>query len=143
MPNQLPNGKQNFESLAPFKNCQSGKMKTAENSIDSHISGFPAEIQQRLIAIRQLIKSIVPEATEKISYGIPTFHWKKNVVHFAGYQHHIGFYPGAEAIQFFQEKLTGWPTSKGAIQFPNDKPLPMDLIREITQHRRQVIEELR
>lgn len=117
-------------------------MKTSENSVDDHIAGFPIEIQQRLIAIRQLLQSIVPEATEKISYGIPTFHWKKNVVHFAGYTHHIGFYPGAEAILFFQEKLNDWPCSKGTIQFPHDKPLPMDLIKEITLFRRHVIEGL-
>lgn len=140
MPNQLPNRKQNFESLPFCQKSLSLKMKTSEKSVDCHIAGFPIEIQQRLMAIRQLIQSIVPEATEKISYGIPTFYWKKNVVHFAGYPHHIGFYPGAEAIHFFQEKLKDWPSSKGTIQFPHDKALPMDLIREITLFRRQAIE---
>ena len=105
------------------------------NSIDNHISTFPPETQQLLQKVRETIKAVVPEATETISYGIPTFQFHGNLVHFAGYAHHIGFYPGSGGVERFRDELAGYKTSKGTIQFPLDKPIPFDLIRRITEFR--------
>jgi len=105
------------------------------NSIDDHISAFPPETQHLLQQVRDTIKAVAPEATETISYGIPTFQFHGNLVHFAGYAHHIGFYPGASSIREFTKDLSGYKTSKGTIQFPLDKPIPFDLVRRITEFR--------
>jgi uncharacterized protein YdhG (YjbR/CyaY superfamily) len=107
----------------------------AFKTIDEHISQFPTDIQKKLQQIRELVHSLAPGATEAISYGIPTFKLNGNLVHFAGYPNHIGFYPGSEAIEVFKKELAGFKTSKGTIQFPLDQPLPMDLIKEITLFR--------
>jgi uncharacterized protein YdhG (YjbR/CyaY superfamily) len=104
-------------------------------TIDEHIAQFPIATQQKLQAIRELVRSLAPRATEAISYGIPTFKLNGNLVHFAGYAKHIGFYPGSEAIEVFEKELAGYKTSKGTIQFPLDLPLPLDLIKRITQFR--------
>jgi uncharacterized protein YdhG (YjbR/CyaY superfamily) len=93
--------------------------------------------QKKLQQIRELVKSLAPGATETIAYGIPTFRLNGNLVHFAGYAQHIGFYPGSEAIEVFNQDLTLYKTSKGTIQFPLDKPLPLELIRKITLYRVQ------
>ncbi len=105
------------------------------NSIDNHISTFPPETQHLLQQVRETIKAVAPEATETISYGIPTFKLHGNLVHFAGYAHHIGFYPGASSIRVFAAELSSYKTSKGTVQFPLDKPIPYDLIRKITVFR--------
>jgi len=105
------------------------------NSIENHISTFPPETQLLLQQVRETIKAVVPEAIEAISYGIPTFKFHGNLVHFAGYAHHIGFYPGASSIRVFADELSAYKTSKGTIQFPLDKPIPFDLIRRITEFR--------
>ncbi len=110
------------------------KMKTT-NTIDEHIAQFPITTQKKLQEIRELIRSLAPRATEAISYGIPTFKLSGNLVHFAGYANHIGFYPGSEAIEVFKKELAGFNTSKGTIQFPLDQPLPLELIRKITLFR--------
>jgi len=106
-------------------------MKTYKN-IDEYISNFPTSTQEILKKIRSTIQKVAPEATEKISYGIPTFWQGKNVVHFAAYEGHIGFYPGAQPIVEFADKLKEYDTSKGTVRFPLDKPIPYDLIEEIT-----------
>ena len=85
--------------------------------------------------MRELIKRTAPTATEGISYQIPTFKLGKNLVHFAGFNKHIGFYPGPQAIVHFAESLAGWSTAKGSIQFPHDRPLPTDLIAQIVAYR--------
>lgn len=104
--------------------------------IDQYISGFPEEVQDILSKVRLLIGEIAPEATESINYGIPTFKLKgKNLVHFAGYKKHIGFYPSPSGIEHFMDKLKDYKTSKGAVQFPLDKKIPYDLIKEITTYR--------
>jgi uncharacterized protein YdhG (YjbR/CyaY superfamily) len=105
------------------------------NSIDEHISQFPPETQHLLQQVRETIKAAAPEAVETISYGIPTFQFHGNLVHFAGYARHIGFYPGASGIREFNEELSAYKTSKGTIQFPLDNPMPFDLIRRITEFR--------
>jgi uncharacterized protein YdhG (YjbR/CyaY superfamily) len=105
------------------------------NTIDEYIAYFPVEIQTILILVRETIKSVAPTATEAISYGIPTFKLNGNLVHFAGYAHHIGFYPGGEGVEVFRDELTSYKTSRGTVQFPLDKPIPYDLIKKITRYR--------
>lgn len=95
------------------------------------------ETQDKLNAIYQAIKETAPDATEKMSYGMPTFFFNGNLVHFAAYKNHIGFYPAPSGILNFIEELKPYKSSKGAIQFPLDKPLPIDLIRKITAFRLQ------
>jgi len=107
-------------------------MKKAE-TIDEYIAQCPENTREILQKIRATIKEVAPTATEKIGYGIPTFVLNgKNLLHFAGYEHHIGFYPGSGPIEVFADKLGGYNTSKGTIQFPLDSPIPYDLIVQIT-----------
>lgn len=101
--------------------------------IDEYLADFDGDTRKKLDAIRRTIKEITPrETTEKISYGIPTFYFNGNLVHFAGYKTHIGFYPGAAPIAEFKKDLEGYKTAKGTVQFPLDRPIPFDLIRKIT-----------
>lgn len=107
-------------------------MKKVE-TIDEYIAQCPEKTQEILQKVRETIKAVAPLATEKIGYGIPTFVLNgKNLVHFAGYEHHIGFYPGSAPIDVFKDKLSGYNTSKGTVQFPLGLPIPYDLISEIT-----------
>lgn len=104
-------------------------------TIDEYIRIFPPEIQNILQKIRETIREIVPEAEEAIHYGIPTFRLHGNLVHFAAYRNHIGFYPGPSAIDAFRRELSTYKLSKGTIQFPIDEPLPFDLVKKIVQYR--------
>lgn len=104
-------------------------------SIDEYIAQFPADVQGKLIEFRRVIIEAAPDATEKISYEMPTFFLHKNLVRFAAFKNHIGFYPAPSGIEAFKDELTAYKTSKGAIQFPIDKPLPLDLIARITAFR--------
>ncbi len=108
-------------------------MNTDIKNIDEFIAKYPLDIQAKLQEIRQTIHEEAPKATEKISYGIPTFFLNGNLVHFSAYEHHVGFYPGAAPIAAFAEELKPYNTSKGTVQFPLDKPLPLDLIRKLTK----------
>lgn len=110
-------------------------MKTDYKDIDHYISTFPDDVQEILEGLRAFIRKNAPEAKEKISYQIPTFDFYGNLVHFAAYKNHIGFYPGAKAIRVFQEELKGFKTSKGTVQFPIEKPLPLGLIGKIVKFR--------
>lgn len=102
--------------------------------IDEYLANFSGDTRQKLDTVRRIVKEVAPDATEKISYGIPTFSLNgKNLVHFAGYDSHIGFYPGSVPIKEFEKDLTGYKTSKGTVQFPLDKPLPEELITKITK----------
>lgn len=104
-------------------------------SVDQYISQFPLEVQLILQKIRRLIKKLAPTSQETISYGIPTYKLKGNLVHFAGFGHHVGFYPGPEAILAHLPQLKNYKTSKGAIQFPLDQEIPYDLISKIVTFR--------
>ena len=104
-------------------------------TIDEYIKTCPAEIQGELQRLREVIKEAAPEAGEKISWQMPTFTLHGNLVHFAAHKNHIGFYPGADGIEAFKEELAGYKTSKGAVQFPNGKPLPYDIITRIVKYR--------
>jgi uncharacterized protein YdhG (YjbR/CyaY superfamily) len=106
------------------------------SSIDEYIAEFPAETQKVLEAMRALIKEEAPDATETISYAIPTFDLNgKHLVHFAGYAHHVGFYPIPTGMEAFKEELKPYKQGKGSVQFPLGKPLPTDLIRRIVAFR--------
>jgi uncharacterized protein YdhG (YjbR/CyaY superfamily) len=109
----------------------------AFNTIDAYIAQFPPEVATRLQELRETIHSAAPDATEKISWQMPTFYLHGNLVHFAAAKHHIGFYPGADGIAFFQDRFTKMKLrfSKGAVQLPNDKPLPRELITDIVAFR--------
>lgn len=100
-------------------------------TIDDYIGLQPPPVQVKLQAIRGLLRSLAPAATEKISYGIPTFALGKNVFHFAAFKSHIGLYPGSAAIVAFAADLAGYKTSKGTIQIPLDQDVPFDLIGEL------------
>jgi uncharacterized protein YdhG (YjbR/CyaY superfamily) len=105
-------------------------------TIDAYLANFPADVRQALHALRNAICESAPEATETISYQMPTFKLNgKNLVHFAAYKNHIGFYPTPSAIKHFADELTHYKTSKGAIQFPIDQPLPLDLIQRMVAFR--------
>lgn len=109
--------------------------RSAATSIDSYIAEFPAETQAVLQALRALIRTAAPEATETISYAMPTFDLNGHLVHFAAFKSHIGFYPTPAGIEAFKEELRPYKTAKGSVQFPLGKPLPMDLIRRIVEFR--------
>lgn len=104
-------------------------------TINEYISEFPKDIQEKLENIRKTIQEAAPEATEKISYGMPTFYLNSNLVHFAAFKKHIGFYPTPNGIENFKDELSKYKTSKGAIQFPLDKKIPYELIKEIVRFR--------
>jgi len=105
-------------------------------SIDEYIAGFPPETQARLTQIRELIRITAPDATETVSYAIPTFDMNgKHLVHFAGFAKHVGFYPIPTGMEAFKEELAPYKQGKGSVQFPLDQPLPLDLIRRIVEFR--------
>lgn len=112
-------------------------MDTAKpKNIDEYISGFPKDVQEVLQTVRTTIKQAAPEAEETISYAIPTFTLKEtNLVHFAGFKNHIGFYPAPTGSEAFKEELSAYKTGKGSVQFPLNKPMPLELITRIVEFR--------
>lgn len=109
--------------------------------VDQYISNFPVHIQEKLNAIRNAIREAAPEAIEKISYQMPTFYLNGNLVHFAGMKNHLGFYPTPSGIEAFSEQLSMYKSSKGAVQFPYDKEIPYELIKEVVRFR--VVENMK
>ena len=103
--------------------------------MDSYIAAFPVEIQKTLQKLRKTIQISAPDATEKMSYAMPTFYLNGNLVHFAAYKNHIGFYPAPSGIEAFKKDLAKYKTSKGAIQFLIEEKLPFDLIEKIVKFR--------
>jgi len=105
------------------------------SSIDEYIATFPKEIQMKLEVVRATIKAAAPEAVEKISYQMPTFFLYGNLVHFAAFKNHIGLYPAPSGIEAFKHELSQYEGSKGAVRFPLDRPLPLELISKIVKYR--------
>ena len=112
-------------------------MKTTKgpDNIDGYIANFPVHVQDKLEELRAAIKKAAPEAEEKISYQMPAYMLKGILVYFAAFSKHIGFYPTSSGVEKFKKELAGFKSSKGAIQFPIDKPLPLDLITRIVKFR--------
>jgi uncharacterized protein YdhG (YjbR/CyaY superfamily) len=109
--------------------------KIVFNSIDEYILHFPEDIQLILRELRLVIKDTAPEAEEKISYQMPTFYLHGNLVHFAAYKNHIGFYPTPTGIEKFKEEMSNYKFAKGSVQFPINQPMPFELIRKIVEFR--------
>jgi len=103
--------------------------------IDEYIVSFPDETQAKLNKLRSIIQKEVPNAIETFKYAMPTFDLYGNLVHFAGYKHHIGFYPAPSGLKAFKAEIEKYPNSKGAVQFPLDQELPVELIQKIVQFR--------
>ncbi|HOX55346.1 MAG TPA: DUF1801 domain-containing protein [Candidatus Paceibacterota bacterium] len=111
-------------------------MKAAPpKNIDEYIAGFPRDVQATLQRLRSVIRNAAPDAEETIKYQIPTFVLGGNLVHFAAFKNHIGFYPTPSAIQAFTAELTDYESAKGSIQFPLDKPVPFALIKRMVDYR--------
>ena len=103
--------------------------------IDDYISGFPAGTQKALRQMRKAIKAAAPGAEETIKYGVPTFVLNGNLVHFAGFKNHIGFYPAPSGIAKFKNELSKYKSAKGSVQFPLDEPMPLALVTRIVKFR--------
>ncbi len=117
-----------------FKNQNQGHYcGKAPETIEEYIAAQPEKAQQYLREIRDAVRAVLPEAEEKISWSMPTFRKKFNIIQFAAHKNHIGLYAGTEAVVEFGGRLEGYKTSKGTIQFPYDKPLPLELIAEIAK----------
>ena len=110
-------------------------MNTIANSIDEYIGTFPQEIQTLLEQVRTTIKQAAPEAEEAIKYAMPTFVLNGNLVHFAAFKNHIGFYPVPSGIEAFKKELSVYKGAKGSVQFPLDQPMPLELIAKIVKFR--------
>jgi uncharacterized protein YdhG (YjbR/CyaY superfamily) len=111
-------------------------MRSKATNIDEYIAEFPAGTQKVLRELRALIRASAPGATETISYAIPTFDLNgRHLVHFAGYERHVGLYPTGSGVEAFEEELKPYKRGKGSVQFPLGQPLPTDLIRRIVEFR--------
>jgi len=110
--------------------------RSTANSIDEYIAEFPAPTRSALEELRRLIQAAAPGATETMSYAIPTFDLNgEHLVHFAGYDKHVGFYPAPSAIEAFRDDLLPYKTAKGSVRFPLDRPLPAELITRMVDFR--------
>ncbi len=110
-------------------------MKSGFENIDSYIRTFPKDVQLLLHQMRATIRRVAPQAEETISYQMPTFKLNGNLVHFAAYKNHIGFYPAPSGLKAFEKEISKYKHSKGAVQFPLDKSLPLALISKIVKYR--------
>lgn len=106
---------------------------TKPTTIDEYIADFPRDVQPLLEKVRAAIRKAAPDAEEAIKYMMPTYVLKGNLIHFAGYGHHIGLYPGSRPIEVFKEELSKYETAKGTVRLPLDKPIPVGLIGKITK----------
>ncbi len=109
--------------------------QTSPQNIDEYIAGFPRNVQAILQEVRRTIKRAAPDAEEAIKYQIPTFVLSGNLVHFAAFQKHVGFYPTPSGIRAFKGELSEYNSAKGSVQFPIDQPIPYDLIEKIVKFR--------
>ena len=115
------------------RECKMNDDNKTYKTIDEYMLIFPENIRIRLSKVREALKDTLPDAKEKISWNMPTYWDKHNIIHFAAYKNHIGLYPGEEAIIYFAERLKDYKTSKGAIQFQYDEPIPLELISDIAK----------
>ncbi|RYZ21086.1 MAG: hypothetical protein EOO10_22665 [Chitinophagaceae bacterium] len=117
-------------------------MSKTNNPVDLYISNFPQEVQVLLEQVRSTVKKVVPDAEEVIKYAIPTYVSQgTNLVHFAGYKNHVGFYPVPSGIEAFKDELSAYKGAKGSVQFPINQPMPLELIKRIVQFRQKEIEQ--
>jgi uncharacterized protein YdhG (YjbR/CyaY superfamily) len=105
------------------------------NTVDDYISGFPGDIQRKLKQLRAAVKKAAPAAEEVISYGMPYYRLNGRLLYFAAHKNHIGFYPLTTAIEKFKSSLADYKWAKGTIQFPLEKPLPLELISKMVKFR--------
>ncbi|MDR0414430.1 MAG: DUF1801 domain-containing protein [Prevotellaceae bacterium] len=110
-------------------------------TVDEYIMGFNPAVQKTLSELRSFIKSEAPEAVEKISYGMPTFYLKGNLVHFAAFKNHYGFFPTPSGINEFEKELAPYRSGKGTLRFPFNEPIPWDVLKKVIRYR--VAENLR
>jgi len=121
--------------MVEFRGIVMDTSRKKPKTIDEYMALFPKDVNDRLVLMRQTIKKAAPKASETISYQIPTFTLNGNLVHFATFKNHIGFYPTSSPILVFKKELSSYKTSRGSIQFPYDKPLPLALITRIVKYR--------
>jgi uncharacterized protein YdhG (YjbR/CyaY superfamily) len=114
-----------------------GRMMVAYDNIDEYIEAFPPAVQKTLEKLRRTIRKAAPKAEEAIKYGIPTFVLNGNLVHFAAFKEHIGFYPDPRGIEEFRPETTRYESGKGTLRFPLDEPIPFDLVARIVKYRVQ------
>lgn len=112
-----------------------GTNQAAPRTIDEYIAGFPQDVQEILRKIRMTIRKAAPDAQETINYRMPTFTLNGNLVHFAAFKNHVGFYPTPTGIEAFKKDLSAYKGAKGSVQFPLDQPIPFDLISRIVTFR--------
>ena len=125
-----------------FKNTEQDHYCSKVETIDQYIAEQTEKVQPILQKIREVIRAAAPEATEKVSWRMPTFWQGENLIHFAAFKNHVSIFPGGEASTVFADKLTGYKVAKGTIQFPLSKPLPYEIIDEITRWRVSHVEEM-
>jgi uncharacterized protein YdhG (YjbR/CyaY superfamily) len=119
----------------PTQRAQEAAMKEINASIQAYIDRFPPETRRRLLAIRQIIAEIVPDAEEAIKYQMPTFVHHGNLIHYAAFKNHIGIYPLPRVIETLKDELKPYKQGKGSIQFQNDEELPIEIIKKIVRTR--------
>lgn len=115
------------------RECKMNDDNKTYKTIDEYMLIFPENIRIRLSKVREALKDTLPDTKEKISWNMPTYWDKHNIIHFAAYKNHIGLYPGEEVIIYFADRLKDYKTSKGAIQFQYDEPIPLELISDIAK----------
>lgn len=111
------------------------KVQADVEAVEAHLATFSPQVQEILQALRSCIREEAPQALERMAYGLPTFWQDGNLVHYSAWAHHVGLYPGASGVAAFEAELAPYPRSKGAIRFPLDQPLPLDLVRRIVRYR--------
>jgi uncharacterized protein YdhG (YjbR/CyaY superfamily) len=123
--------------MSPTKQTSPGRSP----EVEAYLATASDAARDRLREVVALIRAELPDATERIAYAIPTWHQVENLIHVAGYERHVGLYPGAAALLAFARDLEGYVTSKGAVQFPHDRPLPLDLVRRVVRWRLDQVRE--
>ncbi len=112
------------------------------SDVDAYINQFSGEVKARLQQMRQLVRAEVPDAEESMSYGLPAYKLRgKPLVYFGGYEHHVGFYATPNGHEAFRAEFAKYKQGKGSVQFPNDQPLPIELVKRVVRYRREQIQQ--